>query len=80
MGMEKEFIIQRAITNNDSNGNPRRVYIVYNMEGRILETFNEGYLGSRAVPQDILDASILLPDLVVIPKEYKRLVKITKTL
>jgi hypothetical protein len=80
MGMENVFIIQRAITNNDSNGNPRRVYIVYDMEGRILETFNEGYLGSQAVPQDIWDTSILLPELVVIPKEYKRLVKITKTL
>jgi hypothetical protein len=35
---------------NDKNGNPRRVYVLANEDGTQLAAWDEGYLGSDAVP------------------------------
>ncbi len=37
---------------NDVNGNPRRVYVVFNEDGTIAHAVDEGYAGSGALRED----------------------------
>ena len=42
--------ILHLCTKNDSNGNPRRLYVLSNDEGKFVAAWDEGYKGSDAVP------------------------------
>ncbi len=39
----------RMNAGNDTNGNPRRVFVVFNPRGTIVETIDEGYEGDHVV-------------------------------
>ena len=43
----KHYVLHLA-AQNDNNGNPKRVYVIYDESGCIVETINEGYQGSGA--------------------------------
>ena len=44
-------MIQHLCTNNDHNGNPRRLYVLTDWEtGEPIAAWDEGYLGHDAVP------------------------------
>lgn len=42
--------IIHACAENDVNGNPQRLYLLTDEEGRILASWDEGYNGHHAVP------------------------------
>ena len=62
---------QHLNAKNDTNGNPRRVFVVYARDGEILDTIDEGYAGTpgwlRKLPQ--------LPGFVIAPAQYRELLK-----
>lgn len=43
----KNYVLHLA-AENDINGNPKRVFVVYDDTGNIVETINEGYIGASA--------------------------------
>jgi hypothetical protein len=43
------FIVQRFCAKNDNNGNPRRVYVIWDERGVVAGTVDEGHDGPRAV-------------------------------
>lgn len=67
------YAIQHLAAPNDVNGNPRRLYLVHDLiRGGSPRAYDEGYLGSEAVPQGIReDAHELAPRLEVTPKAYR---------
>lgn len=62
---------QHLRADNDTNGNPRRCYVVYGGNGDILDVIDEGYEGRpgwlRDVPQ--------LASVDVSPTEYRQFLK-----
>jgi hypothetical protein len=66
---------QRLSATNDTNGNPRRVWVVYGdagfLHGTIMTARDEAYGGQpqefRTIPR--------LPDLEITPAEYKHILK-----
>ena len=65
---------------NDRNGNPRRVYVVLNENGAIVDTIDEGYSGDSGVRKLRVDGEKVKMDFVfnrfeTTPKEYRELVK-----
>jgi hypothetical protein len=62
---------------NDSNGNPRRLYLVQK-GAEILGAVDEGYNGDRALEKYVGGAVMrksISSDIRVPPAEYKRLLK-----
>lgn len=47
------FIVQRYCARNDPSGNPRRVYVVRDMTGRVISTVDEGYEGPIAMAREL---------------------------
>lgn len=43
------MIYIRLDAGNDTNGNPRRLFVVFSKAGTILETIDEGYNGNSEV-------------------------------
>lgn len=56
---------------NDANGNPRRAWFLLNDFGLVTEVFEEGYVGTNAVPTKYEDARLSAPHINVSAKEYK---------
>lgn len=75
MTKSKPLIVIHAKTKNDTNGNPRRVFVVLDTYGTIVETIDEGYEGSGALRAGGYDK---LPrfEIETTPSEYKALKKI----
>ena len=42
--------ILHLCANNDYNGNPQRLYVLSNEEGKFIAAWDEGYNGHHAVP------------------------------
>lgn len=42
------YLIQHLNAGNDTNGNPRRCFLVYNDQGTTVECIDEGYRGEAA--------------------------------
>ena len=67
-----ELLMQRLIAPNDRNGNPRRLFVIYDADyGEIQAVFDEGYQGLGAVPQDIRSVSVELPSIPVSVSTYR---------
>jgi hypothetical protein len=47
------MILVHLCATNDRNGNPRRAYAAYLPDGTFVGAWDEGYYGSRAVPDHI---------------------------
>ena len=72
-------VIQNLRTDNDRNGNPRRLWAVYAVDedthtARTVAFVDEGYQGRQCLigvlSQAEYDAAIELPAVVITPKEY----------
>jgi len=71
-----DIYCQRLLSKNDTNGNPRRIVVVYGRHtGEPLGVFDEGNAG---VPRAFIDATghameaTWLPDVQIQPTEYRR--------
>ena len=59
--------VQHLAADNDSNGNPRRVWAVYGDRGEIVTAIDEGY---GNLPSEFLDLP-QLPTIHITPAEYR---------
>lgn len=67
------FTAIKIQTKNDSNGNPRRGWLVY-QNNSLAAYVDEGYLGNLALRQAFGDAvEVLFPSIDVSPGELRRL-------
>ena len=71
--------IQHICGPHDRNGNPRRLFLVTTQEPARILAFDEGYAGSRAIP-DVLSHTAptpahWLPSINVSATEYRRILK-----
>ena len=66
----------RLNAGNDGNGNPRRVFVVFNGNGTILEAIDEGYDGTSALYSKYPEAHELwVNSFPTTPAEYRGLIK-----
>jgi hypothetical protein len=49
MASSKKVFAIRLNAGNDSNGNPRRIYVVFDSTGKIVDAIDEGYSGINAL-------------------------------
>ena len=61
---------------HDSNGNPRRVYVVFDSEGYIVRAVDEGYRG-RAALREVpgCEGECEPVEFETTPREYRRLLR-----
>ena len=59
--------------NNDTFGNPRRLYVMSDESGEFIACWNEGYNGHHAVPGEFRDKAYLSQRFDISVKEYNRL-------
>jgi hypothetical protein len=65
-----KIIVQRLMAKNDVNGNPRRIYVAYDVEtGAIVDSRDEGYRGRPEI--GIGMSRVDIPDVTCSPMEYR---------
>ena len=69
-----KVLILHLIADNDINGNARRLFLILDLEGDIIEAIDEGCFGSAAYSQKY-PFRVLLPVIEISVKEYKRYLK-----
>lgn len=67
-------------TTHDSNGNPRRVYVVYNELGQVIDVFDERYNGDSRIKVAYHDVVMLGGRVQITPAEYRTWLSIKKTM
>jgi len=63
---------QHLKSTNTINGNPQRLFAIYNKKGEMIKIIDEGYGGEPFECKNMIE----LPAINIEPKEYKRLLKI----
>jgi hypothetical protein len=63
------MFVQHVSTTHTVNGNPRRLYLVYNDNGDLTDVWEEGY---RGMPRELYTLK-QLSALEITPREYKEL-------
>lgn len=43
------ILCQNLRANNDTNGNPRRVWVSYSSDGAVVDVHDEGYIGKPSI-------------------------------
>lgn len=75
--MARRFATQRLVTTHDTNGNPRRLQAVYDLDnaGDMIALYDEGYSGARIVLHHMTAAEqaarIELPEWTITPGQYR---------
>ena len=69
--MKNAIMYQHLRCTNDTNGNPRRVFVAYSADGSIVRAYNEGYAGT---PKE-LRGLIELPGYNIMPADRRELLK-----
>jgi len=69
--MATPTMVQHLRTTNDTNGNPRRIYLLMTAEGTVTRAIDEGY-GNPPSEYGIL---VQLPSVNITPAEYRRTLK-----
>lgn len=64
----KPLCWQRWKALNDSNGNPRRLYVQFDKGGNIMRVYDEGYAGK---PKDLVGPELACVN--IMPSEYRLL-------
>ena len=62
-------------TENDSNGNPRSAYVLYNEEGVVQNVWDEGYRGYSVVAQQYIRLARKAPVIEVTVKQYNTILR-----
>ena len=65
------MILQRLKTTNDTNGNPRCVWIAYRHDGGVAAVRDEGYAGRPRDWDESDRKPVELAEIVVTPAEYR---------
>jgi hypothetical protein len=60
---------------NDINGNPQRLYVMSNEDGKYIAAWDEGYMGCDAVPGPFRKDAYLSQRFDVSVTEYKKLLR-----
>ena len=69
-----ERMLIKVNAQNDTNGNPRRGWIRYDLDGRFLGFYPEGYDDGGEVLRKLkAEEAEGYPSINITPKEYKRL-------
>lgn len=63
------------VTQNDFDGNPRRLWALYSPAGEILAAYPEGYSGTHAVPVAIRKKTSTCSQFETTPAEYRRILR-----
>jgi hypothetical protein len=53
LALLNSFAVLHFTAPNDSNGNPRRLWAAFTPAGQLLNAWDEGYVGSHAIPAAI---------------------------
>ena len=61
------YTVQRYCARNDTNGNPRRVFVIRDEAGVIVATADEGYAGRMALGRALLALGVIVPVVVTNP-------------
>jgi hypothetical protein len=75
MASSKKVMAIRLNAGNDSNGNPRRVYVVFDSTGKIIDAIDEGYSGIQALDEVYPKHNDSVASFDTSPSEYRELVK-----
>ena len=68
-------VVIKLNAGNDRNGNPRRVFVVFNKLGEIYGTVDEGYSGLHAVTEKFPGVGFgAVAEFEITPREYRTLV------
>lgn len=71
----QRFITIRFVADNDQNGNPRRVFVTWNVvTGAIVATYEEGYGGRESITSTAHYDAYRGCDIETTVEEYDRLV------
>jgi hypothetical protein len=62
---------QHLTAQNDRNGNPRRLYLVMDADGNIMDAIDEGYAGCPRWLRDLIQ----LPSIEIQPKTYREMLR-----
>jgi len=68
-------MIIRLNAGNDKNGNPRRVFVVFDDKGEIVKAVNEGYAGRAALTEAGITEQWSGYTFMTTPGEYRDLIK-----
>jgi hypothetical protein len=60
---------------NDYNGNPQRLYVMSDDEGKFIAAWDEGYEGYNAVPESLRNEAHLAQRFNVSVTKYKKLLR-----
>jgi len=74
---QQETILYFA-TENDVNGNPRRIYCAFDQCGQLTNGWDEGYEGYAAVPLHLQDKASKLSKIEIDAKTYRSFLKKVK--
>ena len=72
--MSKHILVIKLEATNDINGNPRRIFIIFDEESNIIETIDEGYSGDRELNKKYPNLPSYCTFKTTI-KEYRNLLK-----
>jgi hypothetical protein len=61
--------------NNDYNGNPQRLYVMSDDEGKFIAAWDEGYNGYNAVPEPLRNEAHMSQRFDVSVTKYKNLLR-----
>ena len=75
MASSKKVFSVRLNAGNDVNGNPRRVYVVFDSSGKIIDAIDEGYSGINALDSAYPKHNDSVASFDTSPSEYRELVK-----
>ena len=73
-------MLVRVVTQNDSNGNPRRGWIQFSDCGDMTQFIDEGYKGRSMISDLIQIGEMDTLALNITPKEYNRLKKLREVI
>ena len=73
------FPILHMCAKNDYYGNPQRLYVMSDDEGKFIQCWDEGYNGYHAVPEELRNEAYLAQRVNVSVTKYKQLLRTLPT-
>jgi hypothetical protein len=73
------YPILHMCAKNDYYGNPQRLYVMSDDEGKFIQCWDEGYNGYHAVPEELRNDAYLAQRVNVSVTKYKQLLRTLPT-
>ena len=77
--MAKNHTIAHMCGPQDANGNPRRIYVVNDVDTKKTTYYDEGYFGRSAVPYEMRKDSMDAGEMKITAGEYRHLRSMAKS-